>query len=254
MVDLTDLLMFPEYQIREEKVSPRDDAVKRYMGAYRAGKALPPILVKEHNAGYILIDGWHRVAALHELGERTVEAEIVQDAQLEDIRWLAGKANLTHGKPMRPKEYRAIFRAYIDAGQHREGETRLKSYREISADLEGARGVSTLHGWMKADYPEIAARMAGEELKPLEPMEPPRGELLLYVYGMRALETVARMAKVLSSEEHRGNLVKGMLETLVMAAGTLTSEDRLGEVIETLEITLGRLKAKPYRPHDSSAF
>jgi hypothetical protein len=77
-VPLAALVMHPEYQIRGKQVSPRDSAVRAYMGAYRAGVAMPPIQVIEHDDAYVLVDGWHRVTALKAIGWETVEAEVIQ--------------------------------------------------------------------------------------------------------------------------------------------------------------------------------
>jgi hypothetical protein len=156
---------------------------------------------------------------------------------------------------LQPKDVRAVFQAYMDAGKNIKADgSGLQSYRDISKDLGGVRGHVTIHNWMREDYPGTAAKMGVEEVEPPEDRKLPHKELELYVWGLRGLETATNTVRLLKNEEYRGKLVQDMLKLLVVAAGKLTSEDRLGEVIETLELTLGRLKAKPYRPHDSSAF
>ena len=80
-------------------------------------------------------------------------------------RWWASRANWTAHKNLTKAERREAFRRYVQANQHRKGEKRrgnFKSYREIEADLPGAKR-STLHDWMHQDFPSIAAAMAGND-------------------------------------------------------------------------------------------
>jgi hypothetical protein len=61
---------------------------------------LPPLSVVELNGGLVLIDGWHRLAALQNQG-RTQAAVIVLDAPPDDdVHRLAFELNASHGRPL----------------------------------------------------------------------------------------------------------------------------------------------------------
>ncbi len=108
----------------------------------------------------ILIDGWHRVAAMERLGWRQAEAIVVK-ASKKEARWLAAQANLQHGLPLKTKEIRAVFRAYVKAGQHKKSKSDYKSYREMQKDLN--RPYTTIRNWMIKDFRHIAAKIGGDE-------------------------------------------------------------------------------------------
>src|SRR5690606_2485769 len=76
--------------------------------------------------------------------------------------WMAAKANLTHGLPLKSREVRTVFRAYMKAGKNRRnGE--LQSYREIAQDLGNRVTYTTVRNWMMTDYPHVARQMGWED-------------------------------------------------------------------------------------------
>lgn len=135
--------------------------VRQYAATYRSGNAMPPVLVADYNGTLILTDGWHRMEALERNGQGTVDAVVTKVSSEEEIRWLAAKANTTHGRPLKSKEYREVFKAYIKAKQHRMANGDFKSYREVATELGGTRGHTTIMYWMKRDFPSIARAMGG---------------------------------------------------------------------------------------------
>lgn len=61
---------------------------------------LPPLSVVELNGGLVLIDGWHRLAALQNQG-RTQLAVIVLDVPVDDdVHRLAFELNASNGRPL----------------------------------------------------------------------------------------------------------------------------------------------------------
>ena len=137
--------------------------VKRYQQAMASGEVFPLLVAAELEAILILVDGFHRIAAMKALGIDATEVKVHRVASLEEARWLAGKANLRHGKQLKPRERREVFRAYVHAGQHRfRGRKggRLKSYREMSADLGGVPH-SSLRNWTRRDFPSVFRAMSG---------------------------------------------------------------------------------------------
>jgi len=114
-VVLSRLVRNPNLQVRRKL----DQAtINRYVEVLKAGNEMPPIKVAIINEAPVLIDGWHRVAAMEQLGLRDAEA-IVQQATEKEAFWLAAKANLEHGLPLKKSELREVFRAYVKARQHK---------------------------------------------------------------------------------------------------------------------------------------
>jgi hypothetical protein len=132
--------------------------VKKYASAYRADVTMPPVKVADLKGALILTDGWHRVAARESLGEQRVEAIVVPASSEKEVRWLAAQANLEHGLPLKPKQYREVFRAYIKARRHRNENGSFKSYRDIATELGGARGHTTIRNWMEG----LSRRLQGD--------------------------------------------------------------------------------------------
>lgn len=147
--------------------------VNRYADAMRVGVVFPPIKVVRINGAYVLIDGWHRIAAATSAGHTVIEAEAVPVEDFETAGWLAAAANLSHGLPLKRAERRKVFRAYVSARQYRKGRTgnRIKSAREISAELGGLVVHRTVLDWMKQDAPRVYELMRREENSTLKRKE-----------------------------------------------------------------------------------
>lgn len=154
-VKIDDISLRDEWQVRERLNS---NTVRDYARGYAQSADFPPVKVASVNGALVLVDGWHRIAALRSLDREEVQAVVVAN-DAEEGRWLSAKANLANGLPLKAKERRAVFRIYVKTGQHRQGR-RLKSYREMTRDFPGLASKSTLARWMQADFPSIAAQMA----------------------------------------------------------------------------------------------
>lgn len=158
-ITLRCLLERPEMQIRG---GTDPQVVDRYSRAMAAGVQFPPIKVARLGDALELVDGFHRTAAMRSLGIKECVAEVIAVASLKEARWEAAKANSCHGLPLKPKQFREVFRAYVAAGQHRQG-TGFKSYRVIAAELGGLRSYTTIRNWMRSDFPAVFARMRDDE-------------------------------------------------------------------------------------------
>lgn len=144
--------------------------VKLIAQAFKAGGEVEPAKVAMLNGRWTLIDGLHRYEAFAEATDPNADRErarfpvvsLGQLATVEEARWLASKLNWTAKKSLTPKERRDAFRRFVQANAHRKGHRgrgAFKSYREIEADLPGAKR-ATLHRWMQQDFPSVAAAMA----------------------------------------------------------------------------------------------
>ena len=164
LVGLSEVVSLDQMQLRSQ-TDPR--VVEDYRRAMQAGAVFPPVKVAHVNGAMLLVDGFHRIAALRALHVDHVEAEVVPATSLEEARWEAAKANLAHGLRLKRGERRGVFRAYVQARRHRhEGRRRgrLKSYREMAADLPGFPHTS-LRNWMRQDFPAVFMALAGGEEK-----------------------------------------------------------------------------------------
>jgi len=150
-IPINGILIDSDLQIRNEMYHWK---VEEYATAYRNGAVFPPVEVGKKGNGFVLIDGFHRLAALKKISAEVVEA-VVTDEPEKEWKWIAAKRNLIHGKPLTRDEKRNAFKAYMDAEKYMNKYSRaLKSYREIAVDLMVVKH-TTLWYWMKEDYPEI---------------------------------------------------------------------------------------------------
>ncbi len=140
--------------------------VRQYATAYENDAPFPPIRLAQVNAGLVLIDGWHRLAAQEALGHASALATVEEVQDYRDVKWLAAQANLAHGKRLNRREMRTVFQAFVRARKHRKGTSagagyRFKSYREIAAEMGGAVAHTTVRNWMRSDFAKTFSRMGG---------------------------------------------------------------------------------------------
>ncbi|MYL24080.1 hypothetical protein GLV89_09850 [Halomonas alkaliantarctica] len=154
---LTQLTLSDEFQVRRRLDPP---TISRYENALKSGASLPPVTVAKVDGVFILVDGYHRVAARERLGEMVLEAKVIETTR-EGALGMAATANLSHGLPLKNSEIREVFRMYIRARKHIVGRGKLKSYREIGQEI--GKPKSTIHNWMRKDFPRIAQRYGGNE-------------------------------------------------------------------------------------------
>lgn len=157
-VALRDVLVNPEWQVRTRLDAP---TVRRYADIMARGQDFPAIKVARIGGNLFLVDGAHRMEAARQAGRIVIQAEIVDGLSEAEARWEAACANLSHGLPLKSKEHRAVFRAFVKAGKHRK-DRRYLSYRDMAIELGGIRAHTTLRNWMKQDFPKIAKAMGDD--------------------------------------------------------------------------------------------
>lgn len=208
-VAIADLHRDPRNQIRHNINRP---TVDRYATALRAGVELPPVMVALIGGVPTLVDGWHRVAAHQAIGATRVSAVIVQ-ATAREARWLAAEANLAHGLPLKPREVREAFRAFIKARKHRtsassgQASGRL-SYREIAKALGGLVTHQTVSNWMHKDFPDIAREYGGEVGTPAEAPSPDDPEAAFASAAQDAIRQAVAAARGVHDPDRRGAIIE----------------------------------------------
>lgn len=197
-----------------ESMQPRQkvnaDAISRYRTLWKShGKApFPPITVARisddmDGAPLVVVDGHHRLASAKLAGIKKIKARVV-DATRAQAEWLAVRLNREHGVPLAKGDHREAFKRYMRAGQNAAEGGRLKSYREITADLGGIRTHQTFARWMAELFPATAAAMAGRELEEgpaafEQPDNAERDEATLRGYA----EGFCRMADMMPKAQRR---------------------------------------------------
>ena len=157
-VKISQIVRDPSFQVRN---SIKPSNVKRYADLLKSGVKLSTITLARCDGMLLLVDGWHRLAAMEQIGKSYTDATVIE-CNRHQAQWMAAKANLTHGVQLKPNEYRNVFNAYVTAQQHLKGRAGLKSYREIGVEI--GRAYTTIRNWMLLDFPEIAAKMSGGDL------------------------------------------------------------------------------------------
>jgi hypothetical protein len=165
---LDDLVVDPAFQIRGGLLNKH--VVKRYADAMYTGQLFPAILAMRVQGRLVLIDGFHRYAAAKECGRlHELEVEAIGDGTAAEARWRAFAANSQHGLPLKSREVREGFKAYIRAKQNVTPSGKLKSYRDIARDL--GVGHTTIRHWMQRFFRAIFARMSHPSEGPFSPGE-----------------------------------------------------------------------------------
>jgi uncharacterized ParB-like nuclease family protein len=151
--------------------------VREYAEAATEGKAtLPPIVVYCHTAGqFWLADGFHRLAAAKQTGQKKIAAEVRQGSRTDALRCALG-ANQTHGlRRTNADKARAVMMAY----EHRKdlGLPDVPSARAI-ADLVGVNHETVSRQLAEnASWREATARTGADgktrEFPPI-PTRPPK--------------------------------------------------------------------------------
>ena len=101
---INDLVLMPELSPRERM---SEETVIRYMESFAS---LPPIRVQA--GGYVVVDGFHRVEAAVRLGMEAVVAEL-HEIPDEELRMVAGLANVQHGQPLSRMERNRLAVALV---------------------------------------------------------------------------------------------------------------------------------------------
>lgn len=214
-VHIGSILRDPRFQVRKKLDR---GTIERYAKVYASGNPMPPVEVAKLKDSLLLLEGWHRLAALERNGCKEVDV-IVHEVTERDAYWMAAQANLTHGLPLKSGEIREVFRKYIKARKHRNKDGSLQSYREIAQDLGGLRAYTTIRNWMERDFPRIFEEYTNED----EPK--PEG-------GLRDVEP----------EGSFKDTAKDSLNNTLAAFHALECPKERGEVIDLLEEALHSMK------------
>lgn len=224
MVDLETIVVDDRWQVR----GALDRAtVKRYADSMNAGAVFPPVLLASLNGALILVSGFHRYHAAKLARQTALMAEVHQ-AKPEQLLWRAAAENLAHGLPMKPKDHRGAFRAYVQSGMHRLPNGKVKASRTIAEELNNIRSHATILSWMRSDFPSVYALMAGGADEPtdaggLNEQAGPTEEQILLWAALDMLGQLKASATGITSPSARGELI-GPLKSLLAQLDEATAE------------------------------
>lgn len=218
-VPIHDIFRDDTLQVRQ-RVDPR--TIQKYAEAMRADAEFPPVTLAHIDGSLYLVDGWHRVAAALANNQYLIWADI-SEMTFDEARWYAAKANTEHGLPLKAKELREVFRAFIDTRQHVLPHG-LMPYRDIAKRI--GKPFSTTRNWMKADYPRLFEQY----------QQMANGVADTTDFDREAKMMERRLAKA-EAEIHN-----------VRNTGRTLDPENLGKLIHTLRETLSDLETKPYAP------
>ncbi|WP_337996262.1 ParB N-terminal domain-containing protein [Oleispirillum naphthae] len=160
------LVLDPKLQFRAVM---NDWQVDKLAAAYDSGKKIPPIKVALVNGVPMVVDGWHRVRALKQLGWKVVSA-LVTVSTAEEAQFAAALANTQHGLPLKPREHKKAQRTalalYLRMKRHLPAKGKVKPFRDIGLELGGIDH-TTIRRWIMVDHPRIAQNHWG--IQPIAP-------------------------------------------------------------------------------------
>lgn len=102
-VDLTSLAVDPSLQPR---IGGLD--VNHVRALMECPDQWPPVAVVDQSGRYLLLDGFHRLAAAQNLGWATVPVEVLEPPTDGDLQALAFRLNAAHGRPLSLADRRAF--------------------------------------------------------------------------------------------------------------------------------------------------
>ena len=189
------------------------NTVERYERAYSLGTEMPPLRVAKINNALRLYDGFHRLAALTNIGAPRTKVCIVEGLDPQGLGWQGAALNMQHGKPLTGQDRIRAFKVYMEAGQNRKERNALKSYREIAEDFQGHLRTTTLHRWMHKFYPKIANRMSKGKgaMKEHPAIDHEQGVLK---EGIAYIGQTMAAYNYLQNEDKRGAMVAAMEQNL----------------------------------------
>ena len=142
----------------------------------------PPLRVVKHGRGYLLVDGFHRLAAAQNLNFKHVAVEVLEPPADGDLHALAFALNAAHGRPLTLSDRRAfaarLLRTHPEWADREVGRRCGLSQPTVAKVREGLEQeahipvMDTRLGRDGNTYPAIQRRAAQEEDATVIPERP----------------------------------------------------------------------------------
>lgn len=134
--------------VRDERVQARPTASETVADyTERTPETSPPVVVFRVAGSLILADGWHRVAAAEERGDKDIACD-VREGTIEDAMVFGMLANVDHGRPYSRAERNAIIRRLWNLPH--------KTYRELGRKPPtGLKLDDRAEGWTRSQIATV---------------------------------------------------------------------------------------------------
>ena len=210
---LADITQDATLQVRQLDIS----AVSLYAAQMASGIDFDPVVLADVDGILFLVDGWHRIAAHKKVGRGSISAR-VRTMSREDSIWAAATANMGHGVPLKKKDHRRVFNAFIKAGRHRVGKGGYIGYRAIAEALQTGTAYTTVRNWMKADHRSIYEAMGDTKAHNFAPVQAPgriSSQRDFIQRAHEAADSFRQMTDLLACPYDRSDVIVQMEATLV---------------------------------------
>lgn len=197
----------------------------------------PPVRVVKSGNGYVLVDGFHRLAAAQNLGLEKIAAEILELKPDDDLFALAFALNAAHGRPLTLSDRRAyaakLLQAHPDLSDREVGRrcgVMQPTIAKVREDLE-----------KKATIPVVTERIGRDGQKytvpPKKPPKPGHSEPEPIVYTQTNVTPSGRA----SQRKITDYLLR--LADLLEEQDTLPDFKTLHDAVEACRAVLGNAQA-----------
>lgn len=147
------------------RVAANQETVTEYARLYTEGAELPPVDAVEVDGKFVVVDGFHRVAAAVQAGRSFLEVAVVGRGTLEDAALAALGANRAHGLARsNADKRRAVMLALEHPKLANESDRRIAEIVGVTHPLVAAVRSDLERGWV--DEPEDAAAKGPDEARP----------------------------------------------------------------------------------------
>ena len=109
-LNISEITIDKDFQIRAEIDNP---TVQKYVELLSENVRFPPLDVWETDGKYILIDGFHRIAAMKEAGYVECEVSVYSGTKTQAMVQ-AARSNRSHGRPLTASDLRSTIAKLIE--------------------------------------------------------------------------------------------------------------------------------------------
>ncbi|HZG46895.1 MAG TPA: ParB N-terminal domain-containing protein [Allosphingosinicella sp.] len=202
-------------QLRSEGLKRR--LVREYADKMLRGEEFPPVEVAKIGRSYMLLDGFHRVAAAQLAGITTsLLARVATMTEVEAELYAFG-VNTSHGERLRNADKRHRFAEYVGRGHHLREDGTVKSAYAMAEDLRHVPVARTIYNYLaKAGIEPGAAEDDG-----LEPKAAWRGDARPRLLQSELPDEVRAhidAIAVLTDELEAGHELRGIRASLIALA------------------------------------
>jgi ParB-like chromosome segregation protein Spo0J len=163
LIPIDELIHLREAGIPNAEMAERELKLERIESLKaRDPEEWPAILITRTSIGYIVVDGYHRIAAALALGKKKIQAEVRPFPTLNEMVEAAWIANRDHGEPL-SQESRSAYAWWLHLTYPQMEQIELAKRARISQP--------TVSKMLKRQYEKMQAHQARQMLLSMEDLE-----------------------------------------------------------------------------------